>query len=312
MSRIVARSAVLAMLISGCAGLVYSQRLGGGAAQPAPALKIGSGDLVGVTIFDSSDLSGQFRVDANGDIAVPLLGHVHVAGDTADEAAAEIEKLYVKADILKPDAAYATVFISEYATQGITVNGAVKTPGVYPALGVRMLNNVIAEAGGESDSAASKVVIAHRDDPEHPVTVVYNPWALKPTIPQVQILPGDTITVPSAGIVYVLGDVAKPGGYVLNGRSTLSVEQAMALCSGGGPAASMDRSQLVRTLKDGRKVAITVPVNRILNGKAPDMALKDGDILYVPKSNLKFVAQQAISYSVSMGSQVVIYRSIYP
>ncbi len=289
----------------------FAQQSGAATPKLAPPLEIGSGDLISVSMFESPDLSGQFRVDAQGDIAVPLLGRVHVAGDTADEAAALIEKLYVKADILQPIGSYATVFISEYATQGITVSGDVKTPGVYPALGVRTLNDVIAEAGGESLTAASTVVITHRSDPQHPVTVKYSPFALKPTIPQVQVYPGDTIMIPTAGIVYVLGDVMKPGGFVLDGRSALSVEEAMALCKGGGVAAKMNDAQLVRTLKDGSKVAITVPVNRILNGKAADVVLKDGDVLYVPRSTGKFVAEQAIQDSISVGSQIVIYRSIY-
>ena len=232
-----ASAIALSVMLLGQTLMGFAQQPGRYTPELAPPLKIGSGDLVQVTMFDAPGLSGAFRVDAQGDIAVPLLGHVHVAGDTADEAAALIEKLYVKADILKPIASYATVFISEYATQGITVNGAVNRPGVYPALGVRMLNSVISEAGGELQTAASTVVITRRNDPEHPLTVNYDPLALKPTVPQVQIFPGDTIMVPTAGIVYVLGDVKRPGGYVLDGRSSLTVEEAMALCQGGGNAA---------------------------------------------------------------------------
>ncbi len=286
----------------------FAQQAGAHTPNLAPPLRIGSGDLIQVTMFDAPDLSGSFRVDAKGNIAVPLLGRVHVAGDTADEAAALIEKLYVNADILQPIASYATVFISEYATQGITVNGQVKTPGEYPALGVRLLNNVISEAGGELPTAASAVVITHRSDPEHPVSVKYNPLALKPTVPQVQVFPGDTIMVPSAGIIYVLGDVKKPGGYVLDGRDTLTVEEAMALCEGGATAAAMNHAQLVRTLKDGGRVAITVPVNQILKGKAADVALKDGDVLYVPTSNGKLAAERALTAAIAIGTQVTIYR----
>ena len=78
------------------------------------------------------DLSGRFRVDEKGDIDIPLIGRTHVEGETAEEAAALIEKRFVEAQILQPAESHATVFISEYATQGITVNGEVKTSGVYP------------------------------------------------------------------------------------------------------------------------------------------------------------------------------------
>jgi polysaccharide biosynthesis/export protein len=115
---------------------------------PAPPLKIGSGDLIEVTMFENPDLSGRYRVDEMGDITVPLIGHVHVAGMTANEAATTIEQALREDQILLPANSHATVFIAEYATQGITINGEVKTPGVYPALGVHKLNDLIAAAGG--------------------------------------------------------------------------------------------------------------------------------------------------------------------
>jgi polysaccharide biosynthesis/export protein len=275
----------------------------------APPLKIGSGDLIEVTMFENPDLSGRFRVDEKGDITVPLIGTVHLDGTTAEEAATMIEKRFVEAQILQPADSHATVFIAEYATQGITVNGEVKAPGVYPALGVRMLNDVISSAGGLTVTAASRVVITHRNDPANPTTVDYNPEALKPVIPPVQVFPGDTLIVPRAGIVYVVGNVGRSGGYVLDGRRDLTVEEAMALAGGGGHAAALNRVQLVRTLEDGRKEAITIPVNLIYKGRAPDVAMKDGDILYVPTSGGKMAAEQAITSALGIGTQLAVYRA---
>ena len=111
-------------------------------------------------------------------------------------------------------------------------------------MGVRKLNDVITAAGGVTPTAASKVVIFHKGDPGHPITVDYNPTALNPVIPDVQIFPGDTLMVPRAGIVYVMGDVIKAGGYVLDGRNTLTVEEAMALAGGSSHAAALKRVQL--------------------------------------------------------------------
>ena len=217
---------------------------------------------------------------------------MHVFGETADAAGTQIAKRYVQAEILKPENSYATVSIVEYASQGITVNGEVKNPGVYPALGVRMLNDVIAAAGGLAPTAASKVIITHSDDPAHPMTVTYDPEALNPKIPHLQVLPGDSIMVPRAGIVYVLGDVVRSGGFVLDGRQPLTMEEAMALAGGGGKAAALKRVQLVRTLKDGRKEVIAVSVEDIFKGKAPDVALQDGDVVYVPTSTGRLVAKR--------------------
>ncbi|MGA2206021.1 MAG: polysaccharide biosynthesis/export family protein [Terracidiphilus sp.] len=311
MAKFFACAAALCILFFTQAAAGRGQQSAGPMPAAAPPLKISSGDLIEVTMFENPDLSGRFRVDEKGEVTVPLIGRVHVEGDTAEEAAATIEKRFVEAQILQPAESHATVFIAEYATQGITVNGEVKTPGVYPALGVRMLNDVIASAGGVTQLSASKVVITHRSDPGNQVTVEYNPEALKPVIPDTQIFPGDSILIPRAGIVYVLGDVNHAGGYVLDGRSSLTVEEAMALAGGSGHAAALKRVQLVRTLEGGRKEAITVPVNLIYKGKAPDVALKDGDILYVPTSNSRLVAEQAINSALGIGTSVAIYKTSY-
>jgi polysaccharide biosynthesis/export protein len=275
----------------------------------ASPLRISAGDLIEVNMFENPDLSGRFRVDEKGDINVPLIGSVHLQGTTAEEAATIIERRFVEAQILQPAESHATVFIDEYATQGITVNGEVKATGVYPALGVRMLNDVIAAAGGLTPAAASKVLITHRSDPGRPLTVDYNPSSLKPVIPDVQVFPGDSILVPRAGIVYVVGDVNRAGGFVLDGRRALTVEEAMALAGGGAHAAALNRVQLVRTLDDGRKEAITIPVNLIYKGRAPDVSMKDGDVLYVPTSTAKLVTETAINSALGIGTSVAVYRT---
>jgi polysaccharide biosynthesis/export protein len=309
MTRTMARAIAIAALLLALTTMGMAQTAAGSEPDVAPPLKIGSGDLLEVTMFLNPDLSGRYRVDEKGDIVLPLAGRIHVQGTTADETAALIEKRFLDGQILQPANCHATVFIAEYATQGITINGDVKTPGVYPALGVRMLNDVIAAAGGLTVTSASKVVITHRDDPEHPVTVDYNPAALKPVIPPVQIFPGDSLLIPRAGLVYVLGDVGKAGAYVLDGRDTLTVEEAMALAGGGAHAAQLKRVQLVRTMPDGKKEEIIIPVNLIFKGQAPDVAMKDGDILFVPTSNGKLIAEQAILSALSVGTSVAVYHA---
>ena len=289
----------------------HAQQSGNAPSTSVPPLRIGSGDLIEVGVYDSPDLSGRFRVDEKGDIAVPLLGAVHVEGQTAEEAGKTIERRFVDADILKPSGARVIVFIAEYASQGITVSGEVKSGGLQAALGVRMFNDVMIAAGGVTPLASSRVIVTRKSDPDHPIAVEYNPEALTPVIPRIQIFPGDAITVPRAGIVYVLGNVMRSGGYILDGRRPLSVETAMALAGGGGHAAALGRVHIVRTLEGGRKEDIAVAVDRIYKGKAPDVVLKDGDILYVPTSTGRLAAEQAISSALSIGTNVAVYRTAY-
>jgi polysaccharide export outer membrane protein len=293
------------------AGAGLALQTGNAPGASAPPLRIGSGDLIEAGVYDSPDLSGRFRVDEKGDIAVPLLGAVHVEGQTAEEAGKTIERRFVDADILKPSGARVIVFIAEYASQGITVSGEVKSGGLQPALGVRMFNDVMIAAGGVTPLASSRVIVTRKSDPDHPIAVEYNPEALTPVIPRIQIFPGDAITVPRAGIVYVLGNVMRSGGYILDGRRPLSVETAMALAGGGGHAAALGRVHIVRTLEGGRKEDIAVAVDRIYKGKAPDVVLKDGDILYVPTSTGRLAAEQAISSALSIGTNVAVYRTAY-
>lgn len=282
-----------------------------GAQASGPPLVIGPGDLIDVSMFDAPELSGRFRVDQKGEVEIPLLDNLQVAGMTAEQAAKLIENQYVKGEILVPDGSHPTVFIEEYASQGITVSGEVKTPGVYPAFGVRMLNDVVTAAGGLTQLAAAKAIITRRNDPQHPVTVTYNPESPSSATREMQVLPGDRVVVPRAGIVYVLGNVNKAGGFVLDGHDTLTAEKVMSLAGGTGRAAALKKVQLVRSMSDGRKEMITVPLDRIINGKAPDIALKDGDILFVPTSTGRLATQQALTSALGIGTAVTIYKTAY-
>src|SRR4051812_29106654 len=116
MAKKLANTVLAAMLLAPpVAGNAQSEPPSIGATQGRAApLVIGSGDLLNVSIFDSPELSGRFRVDHNGDLGMPLLEAVHVAGLTAAQAAKRIEDQYVKAEILVPESSRSTVLIEEY------------------------------------------------------------------------------------------------------------------------------------------------------------------------------------------------------
>jgi polysaccharide export outer membrane protein len=311
MMKTLVRAMLVGFLLVRVSMLGDAQQQPGPAPASAPPLTIGPGDLLDELVFGEQELSGHFRVDEKGYIGLPLIGNVQVQGLTAEQAGKLIEKLYVEAQILRPEHAQAAVFIEEYANQGITVVGQVKSPGVFPALGVRMLNDVLAAAGGPTGLAASKVVITRKAEPQNPITVEYNPEALHPVIPAIQIFPGDSVTVPRAGIVYVVGNVNRSGGFVLDGRNTLTAEVAMGLAGGTGHGADVRHVRLVRGLPDGSKVMIVIPMDQVFKGKSPDLALKDGDILFVPTSTGKLALEQAISSAIGIGSSVAIYKTAY-
>ena len=114
----------------------------------AHALQISSGDLLELGVFDTPELSGRLRVNESGEITVPVAGTVRVSGMTSDQAAAAVEQKLRSADILKEP--HASILIVEYATQGVTVTGEVRTPGIYPLLGSHGLVDLLSAAGGVS------------------------------------------------------------------------------------------------------------------------------------------------------------------
>jgi len=176
--------------------------------------------------------------------------------------------------------------VLEYATQGVTVLGEVKQPGVYPLLGAHPLQDLISAAGGFTPDAGEVVTIVHRAEPDSPVIVKIGTTPDSTAGFGVAIRPGDSIMVSHAGIVYVIGDVGKPGGFLIQRNGHLTVLRAMALAQGPNRTAALNSAKLIRQDDDGRQ-EFPVPLRKILANKAPDRALADGDILFIPSSTAK-------------------------
>jgi polysaccharide biosynthesis/export protein len=271
---------------------------------PPPALRIAAGDLLAVDVFDTPELSAKLRVSEQGNIDVPVAGSAHVGGLTAEEAAASIQNLLKDGDILKHP--HVEVFIQEYATQGVSVLGEVKNPGVYPELGSHTLLDFISVAGGITPTAGKAVMITHKNDPEHPVIVQLDNAPDVAVRAGVAILPGDTIMVSRSGIVYVVGDVVKPGGFLIESGQHLTALQAIALAQGANKTASLNGTRLIRKTPNGPQET-PVQLKKILQAKQTDLRLEDGDILFVPLSSGKVVAFTGITSTIGLISGLAIY-----
>jgi polysaccharide export outer membrane protein len=209
---------------------------------------------------------------------------------TAEQAGQAIEGRLRGADVLKDP--HVSVTVLEFSTQGVTVLGEVKNPGVYPLLGAHGLLDLISAAGGETTSAGKDVAITHHDDPDHPVIVKVGSKAGSTVAFNVDVRPGDTIMVSHAGIVYVVGDVGKPGGFLIENNDRLTVLQAIALAQGTNRTASLNHAKLIRKT-DGVRQEVPIPLKKILADKAADETLADGDILFVPSSAAKNALRDA-------------------
>lgn len=276
---------------------------------PSPiVLRIGTGDLLEIsisTVIGAPEMNCKARVSASGDITLPLVGSLHVAGLTAEEAQATIERKYKDAEILKGP--QVSVLIIEYASQGVSVLGEVLKPGVYPLLTSRRLLDLMSQAGGATPTAGRTVTITHRDHPLEPTTVVLSRDPRQNTASNIDIIPGDTIVVAKAGVVYVVGAVGKPGGFTMDANDGLTILQAIALAEGPKTDAAMDKSKLIRQTPNGPS-EILVPLHKILASKTPDISLQSDDILFVPSSAVKSGARRSLEAIVQVATGVIIYH----
>src|SRR5579883_2397944 len=271
----------------------------------SPSIAIGPGDLLSVVVFDTPELSTSVRVSQDGEVNLPVLGRIHLAGMNTIDAARKIEQeLRTRRLLLEP---HVTVFIAEYASQGATVMGEVRTPGVYPTLGTRRLLDMISVAGGLQPTAGKTASIIHRDDPQHPVNITLqsHPGALSAQENPV-ILPGDTIIVAKAGVVYVIGDVLKPGGFLIDNNTPISVMQSLSLAGGWDKTAAMSKVKLIRKTQDGRE-EINLDLKQVTNGSQADLRVTDGDIIFVPSSVSKTLTYRGIEAAISTASGLAIY-----
>ncbi len=271
------------------------------AQQPAESLVIGPGDLVSVHVFREPDLDGKLRVKDAGTIALPLIGAVPVAGLAPADAASRIAERYSTGGFLNHP--QVSVLIEESATQQVAVLGEVAHPGTVPLASPRSLLDVLAQAGGLLKTADRHVTI--RRPSGAPVTVlVPNDAAADLASARLLVSPGDTVIVPRAGIVYVLGDVGRPGGYLMQDDAQLSLLQALALASGATRTASENSARLIRK-HNGVTTELPLHLKAMEHGKQPDLALQNDDIVYIPFSFTKNLALGASSVAASASSAII-------
>jgi len=265
------------------------------------ALFLDVGDVLDVRVFDTPELSAKLRVDSQGRITLPVGGTVEVKGLTPEQVQASVEQRFRQQQILRDP--HVEIFVLEYATQRVTVMGEVKTPGVYPIGVKRSVLDLVSIAGGPTASAAKTAVLTHRNASAPPITVDLSGSLQNAPPPQVE--PGDRITVMRAGIVYVVGDVGRPGGYLIENQDTITVLRALALAQGLNKTAKSD-AKLIRNTSAGR-VETDLPLKKIFANQVADPKLEDEDILYIPVSGAKTWTDKGLTSALQMAVGVVIY-----
>jgi len=270
-----------------------------------PDMLIGAGDLLEVSLYGMPDFKSDVRVSSGGEISLPMLGTVAVGGLSVEQAQLLIERKLSEKSLFNDP--HVTVFEKEYATQGISVLGEVQKPGIYPLLGSRNLYDALSAAGGTAPKAGRYVLITRRNDPQHPVRVPLLTGAAESMETNITVEPGDTIVVSKAGVVYVVGDVHQPGGFVMENGNDITVLKAIALAQGTNPNAALNAARLIRKTPEGSK-DVPLPLKQILAAKAPDPQLQPDDVVFVPGSAGKSAAKRGAEAILQMATGIAIWR----
>jgi polysaccharide biosynthesis/export protein len=265
-------------------------------------IKLGVGDLIEVGVFGVPELSIKTRISGSGDVYLPLIDYVHVADLTTDEAQDLIQKRLDDGGFVRSP--HVSIFVDESASQAITVLGEVSRPGPYAAIGERHLFDVISAAGGLTDKAGRSVTIVHRDNPDQQVHLQLSSNLAEDTQSNVDVFSGDTIIVSRAGIVYVVGDVNHPSGFLIE-DSSLTVLKALALAGGNTRTSALNKTRILRQTPNGIQ-EIPINLKKVLYAKAPDVPLTKGDILFIPGSAGKAAAYRTADAAVALSSALAV------
>lgn len=272
---------------------------------------IGSGDLVGIDVFDVPELSRDARVNETGYISLPLLpSKIKASGLTPYQLQDKLAELLQTNGLVSTP--QVTVMVKEQHSQPITVIGAVKTPMVIQALRRTTLLQALSQAGGIGDDAGSTVVIT-RSAPESTTTSPTSSASDSSDLADdalpvpaqtftinlsdllesgdsrfdIPLVGGDVVSVPRAGIIYVVGAVQHPGGFLLqNDLDHMTMLKMLALAGGTTSVAKTNKTVILRrNLSTGQRDQVPIDLGKIMHLKSQDIQLEANDILFVPDSN---------------------------
>lgn len=256
-----------------------------------------------VSVYDVPELNTKTRVSEDGEVYLPLVNYVHVDGLTIDDAARVIEKRLDQGGFIRNP--HVQIFVDEYASNGASVLGEVSKPGVYPVMGQQSLFSIISAAGGLSDRAGKNITVTRRDRQESPVTVTISHNLEDHPESNIPVFAGDTIMVRRADIVYVVGEVNRPSGFLMDNNNHLTVLQAIALAGGTAQYAKLSEAHILRKGPEGVS-QVPVPLKKMLQAKAGDVPLQAEDILFVPTSARKVLGSKTTEAVMQMATAASI------
>jgi polysaccharide export outer membrane protein len=288
---------------------------------------IGSGDLLAVEVFDVPELSREVRVNETGYISLPLIPtKIQVSGLTSFQLQDKIAELLKSNGLVSSP--QVTVSLKEQHSQPVTVIGAVKNPMVIQALRQTTLLQAISQAGGIADDAGNVVIVTRATAPSSLTENGGSPSAPPGAGDEAQtftinlsdlidsgdsrfnipVSGGDVVTVPRAGIIYVVGAVNHPGGFVIqNDRDRMTTLKMLSLA--GGPTSTAKLKDVVilrKNIGTGKRDEVPLDVSKLMKLKTDDVTLEASDILFVPDSNGKKALHRAGDVAIQLTTGIAL------
>jgi polysaccharide export outer membrane protein len=285
---------------------------------------LGPDDQIAIHALDLPNISDKpQRLDPNGDVRLPMIGRIHAGGMTVEELENELTER-LKSYLRDPDV---SVAVTELRSQPVSVLGAVGTPGIQQLEGRKTLVEILSLTGGLSADAGPTVRITRRLD-QGPIPLAEATEDASRQFSTVDIdvrslldgrnpekdivmQPHDVVQVPRAELVYVIGEVGKPGPVPLSAGASMSVTEAVSSSGGVLRTGAPKRSRILRRVSgEGRRTELNVDIQRIMQGKANDVPLEAGDILIVPDSSGKRVTTRILEAAIQTGVIIGSYAFI--
>jgi polysaccharide export outer membrane protein len=283
---------------------------------------LGPNDQITVSVVELPEFSGRsYRIDGDGTVSLPLLGRVHAAGLTLTQ----LENNLHDALLTQVRTPHVTANVAEARSQAVSVMGAVNTPGMQQIQGAKTLFDVLAAAGGLKPEAGQFVTIT-REASEGPLNLpnerknladgrstadveVRDIVELRNPRVNIVVRAHDEISVSRGMLLYVIGNVHKPGGFTLLQGHPVSALEALSMAEGFAPNASPAGARILRRTSEAEaREQIPIDLKKILAGKAKDMQLSPDDILYVPDNVARRAATKTLETALATLSGVVIWR----
>ena len=281
-----------------------------------PAQKIGPRDLIAIQVYDSPELTRTVRVGADGDIRLPMLKQrIKAEGLMPNDLEVLIATALAEEELIVEP--FVTVTVAEYSSRPISVAGAVRAPLTFQASAPVTLLEAITRAGGLTSEAGSEILISKTQLVPGSV-----PMALIQRVPvkalidsadpdaNLKLTGGEEVRVPEAGRVFVVGNVKKPGAFVVRDGSETSVLKMLAMAEGLAPNAGK-QAYIYRTEGSGSKNEIPIELSQIMNRKASDAALLPNDVLYIPDNRGRrlglAILEKLLTFGTTAGATALIY-----